>query len=78
MKVISVITEPAVIGRILKHIVGTGGHDPFEGRGPPEGELAGEEALEGVASGQGGALDGSLRRARWGIEAGGLAPVSWR
>lgn len=37
MKVVSVITEPAVIDRILRHLAGTGGGDPFEGRGPPGG-----------------------------------------
>lgn len=41
MKVISVITEPAVIDRILGHIKKTAGRDPFEERGPPEGEAIG-------------------------------------
>jgi len=36
MRVVSVITEPAVIDRILKHLARTGGGDRFEGRGPPE------------------------------------------
>ncbi len=44
MKVISVITEPGVIDKILAHIKETGGRDPFEGRGPPEGQAAGAEA----------------------------------
>jgi hypothetical protein len=46
MKVVSVITEPAVIDRILKHLARTGGGDPFEGRGPPGGrcEPVGAEA----------------------------------
>lgn len=35
MKVVSVITEPATIDRILKHIARTGGRDPFAERGPP-------------------------------------------
>ena len=35
MKVVSVITEPEVVDRILKHIARTGRRDPFEGRGPP-------------------------------------------
>jgi len=35
MKVVSVITEPGVIDKILKHIARTGRRDPFEGRGPP-------------------------------------------
>ena len=35
MKVVSVITEPEVIDKILQHIARTGGRDPFEGRGPP-------------------------------------------
>lgn len=43
MRVVSVITEPAVIDKILAHIKETGGRDPFEGRGPPEGEAAGAE-----------------------------------
>jgi hypothetical protein len=44
MKIVSVITEPAVIDAILAHIKETGGRDPFEERGPPEGEAAGAEA----------------------------------
>ena len=46
MKVVSVITEPAVIDRILKHLARMGGGDPFEGRGPPGGrcEPVGAEA----------------------------------
>ena len=35
MKVVSVIAEPVVVDKILKHIADTGGRDPFEGRGPP-------------------------------------------
>ena len=35
MEVASVITEPAVIDRILKHLARTGRRDPFEGCGPP-------------------------------------------
>ena len=35
MKVVSVITEPEVVDRILKSIARTGGRDPFESRGPP-------------------------------------------
>lgn len=35
MKVISVITDPPVVDKILRHIAGGGGHDPFEERGPP-------------------------------------------
>lgn len=35
MKVVSVITEPEVVDRILKHVARTGGRDPFEERGPP-------------------------------------------
>ena len=41
MKIVSVITEPAVIDRILAHIEETGGRDPFEERGPPEGKAIG-------------------------------------
>lgn len=41
MKVVSVITEPAVIDRILGHIKETGGREPFEERGPPEGKAIG-------------------------------------
>ena len=40
MQVVSVITEPETIDKILKHIAHTGGRDPFERRGPP-GESAG-------------------------------------
>jgi hypothetical protein len=43
MKVISVIIEPEVIDQILAHIKETGGRDPFEKRGPPEGESAGRQ-----------------------------------
>ncbi len=35
MKVVSVITDPAVIDAILSHIRQKGGRDPFEGRRPP-------------------------------------------
>ena len=35
MKIFSVITEPNVIGAILRHLAKTGGRDPFEGRAPP-------------------------------------------
>ena len=35
MKVVSVITEPATIDRILKHIARTGGRNSVEERGPP-------------------------------------------
>ncbi len=35
MKVVSVITEPEVVDKILKSITRTGGRDPFERRGPP-------------------------------------------
>ena len=41
MKIVSVITEPAVIDRILAHIRETGGRDPFDERGPPEGKAIG-------------------------------------
>ena len=41
MKVVSVITDPAVIDRILAHIRETGGRDPFGERGPPEGKAVG-------------------------------------
>jgi hypothetical protein len=44
MRVVSVITEPAVIDKILAHIRETGGRDPFAGRGPPKGKPAGAEA----------------------------------
>jgi len=43
MRVVSVITEPVVIDKILAHIKETGGRDPFEERGPPEGEAPGAE-----------------------------------
>ncbi len=46
MQVVSVITEPETIDKILKHIAHTGGRDPFERRGPP-GEAAGP--VEGIA-----------------------------
>ncbi len=46
MKLDSVITEPETIDKILKHIVHTGGRDPFEPRGPP-GEATGP--VEGIA-----------------------------
>jgi hypothetical protein len=49
MKVIRVITEPEVIDQILKHIARTGGRDPFEGRGPPEGEGDPAEKEAGAA-----------------------------
>ncbi|MFQ5948847.1 MAG: transposase [Acidimicrobiia bacterium] len=35
MKIVSVITEPAVVDAILGHLARTGGRDPFEGRAPP-------------------------------------------
>ncbi len=35
MKIVSVITEPDVIGAILRHLARTGGRDPFEGCAPP-------------------------------------------
>jgi hypothetical protein len=35
MKVISVITEPQVVDKILRHIARGGGRDPFEERAPP-------------------------------------------
>jgi hypothetical protein len=35
MAVVSVITEPEVIDRILKHLAETGAEDPHEGREPP-------------------------------------------
>ena len=35
MKIISVIQEPRVIDRILKHMRSGKGHDPFEARAPP-------------------------------------------
>ena len=37
MKVISVIDDPSVVQTILRHIRRTGGRDPFEQRGPPDG-----------------------------------------
>lgn len=46
MRVVSVITEPETIDRILKHIARTGGRDPFEERGPPA-EAAG--SMEEIA-----------------------------
>jgi len=49
MKVISVITEPEVIDQILRHIARPGERDPFEGRGPPEGEGAPAEKEAGAA-----------------------------
>ena len=41
LAIISVITEPDIIDRILRHLDQGGGHDPFEPRGPPQ---AGEAA----------------------------------
>ena len=38
MKVVSVVTEPRVVDRILRHVTRGGGHDPLAGRAPPEGE----------------------------------------
>ena len=35
LKIVSVITEPAVIDRILIHLNRRPDHDPFEPRGPP-------------------------------------------
>jgi len=35
MRVVSVITEPAVVDRILRHLRERGKADPFEGRAPP-------------------------------------------
>ena len=35
MRVVSVLTEPRVVDRILRHVRGGGGHDPFAGRAPP-------------------------------------------
>jgi hypothetical protein len=36
-RVVSVITDPAVVDRILEHLAERGGHDPFDARAPPEG-----------------------------------------
>jgi hypothetical protein len=38
MKVVSVVTEPGVVDRILRHVTRVGGQDPFGERAPPEGE----------------------------------------
>jgi hypothetical protein len=35
MVVVSVITEPRVVDRILEHVARTGGDDPFAERAPP-------------------------------------------
>ena len=35
MRVVSVLTDPQVVDRILRHVRGGGGHDPFAGRAPP-------------------------------------------
>ena len=35
MKVVSVITDPDVVDRILRHLEKNGGRDPFEPRAPP-------------------------------------------
>jgi hypothetical protein len=40
MRVVSVLTEPQVVDRILRHVRGGGGHDPFAGRAPPGPEAA--------------------------------------
>jgi hypothetical protein len=40
MRVVSVVTEPRVVDRILRHVARGGGHDPFAGRAPPEGQAA--------------------------------------
>ena len=50
MKVVSVITEPETIDKILKHVARTGGRDSFEERGPP-GKAAGsvEEIAQGAS-----------------------------
>ena len=37
MKVVAVITDPAVIDRILGHLEASGRNDPFDARAPPEG-----------------------------------------
>jgi hypothetical protein len=62
MKVVSVITEPAVIDKILKHLARTGGGDPFEERGPPGGGRA--PVRGGFATGE------DLRRAPRSCRAG--------
>ncbi len=36
MRVVSVVTEPRVVDRILRHVTRGGGHDPFGERAPPE------------------------------------------
>ncbi len=36
MKVVSVVTEPRVVDRILRHVRLGGGHDPFAERAPPQ------------------------------------------
>jgi hypothetical protein len=35
MRVVSVITDPTVVDKILRHLARGGGHDPFEERAPP-------------------------------------------
>jgi hypothetical protein len=35
MKIVSVITDPNTVDKILAHRNSGGGHDPFEPRGPP-------------------------------------------
>jgi len=37
MRIVAVITDPAVVDRILDHLDATGGHDPFDARAPPDG-----------------------------------------
>ncbi len=36
MRIVSVITDPQVVDRILGHLAENGGHDPFDARAPPE------------------------------------------
>ena len=37
MKVVSVVTEPRVVDRILRYVTRGGGHNPFGERAPPQG-----------------------------------------
>ncbi len=37
MRIVAVITDPAVLDRILGHLAEHGGRDPFDARAPPEG-----------------------------------------
>jgi len=37
MRIVSVITDPAVVDRILEHLGRAGGDDLFDARAPPRG-----------------------------------------